>query len=378
MECVVVDDASTDGTAEVVGDIAARDPRVVLLRAPANGGASAARNLALGVVRGEWLTFLDADDVLLPGGLDALLRPVSADGVRAVIGQRVWFDGTRRWITGAYDRPDIRTPGRGSLVTRPGLLFYASLSGKLFHRSLVDGLCFEGRVLGDQPWTIRALLRAGDGIEVIGDVVYEWRRDAAAGTSSITKAKHDSALVAAEAARVAVRALAEVRAEAAADLPPEDARVVVAAYFERLVRSDLAGPVRRAAARRDPGTVELFAAIEAFIRAAPAEVVASSEALPTELLEPPLDRWLWVSVPGRRAFVHLVRTVLAVDPGLPQRWPGAGALRMATRLLASAGARSSGEPSAAAEAIATALLTLRLPLVVLRRLRHRERYRRPV
>ena len=53
-------------------------------------------------------------------------------------------------------------------------MYYASIHGKVFHRSLIRGLEFEGRVLGDQPWTIRALLRAGDGIEVIGETVYEW------------------------------------------------------------------------------------------------------------------------------------------------------------------------------------------------------------
>ena len=60
-ECIVIDDASTDGTADIVQAIAEHDPRVVLLRLPENVGVSAARNRGLDVVRGEWVAFHDAD-----------------------------------------------------------------------------------------------------------------------------------------------------------------------------------------------------------------------------------------------------------------------------------------------------------------------------
>src|SRR5262245_6415533 len=90
LECVVVDDGSSDDTAARVEALAAGDRRVVVVRAPANEGVSAARNRALDVARGEWLTFLDADDRLLPGGLAAMLRAADdGDDVRAVVGQRI-------------------------------------------------------------------------------------------------------------------------------------------------------------------------------------------------------------------------------------------------------------------------------------------------
>ena len=104
------------------------------------------------------------------------MAPTADPTVRAVIGQRIWSDGERTWLSSRYDIPDIREPGRKSIATHPGLLYYASCTGKAFHRSLLDGLRFEGRVLGDQAWTIRALLRAGAGIEVVADTVFEWSR----------------------------------------------------------------------------------------------------------------------------------------------------------------------------------------------------------
>ena len=318
LECVVVDDGSTDATAAVVARLAAHDPRVVIVSAPANSGPSVARNRALDIARGTWLTFVDADDRLLPGGLAAMVR-AGVDGEAAVVvGQRIWTDGRWRWRSAAYDIPDIRRPGRASLVTRPGLVAYASATGKLVRRSLVEDLRFDGRVLGDQPWTIRALIRAGDRIVVVGDDVYEWARPRrGAATASITASKARSSRLAAEAARVAIGALAAVRAEAQASMPDPAARDrVVRAYFDRVVEQDLGGPVRRAATGGDAGADELFEAVGEFLDAAPRALVDESQAVARAIIRQPLDRWFGFGEPGRSAYLGLVRWLLDDHPGL--------------------------------------------------------------
>ena len=72
VEILVVDDASTDRTAALVDRIAARDPRVRLLRATVNAGPGAARNLGLAQARGAWIALLDADDGFAPERIAAL------------------------------------------------------------------------------------------------------------------------------------------------------------------------------------------------------------------------------------------------------------------------------------------------------------------
>ena len=85
-EVVVVDDASTDGTADVLA--AQDDPRLRVHRSGRNLGHAGALNLALSLSRGALVKFLDADDALLPGALAALAAPFDRPSVGLAFGRR--------------------------------------------------------------------------------------------------------------------------------------------------------------------------------------------------------------------------------------------------------------------------------------------------
>lgn len=71
LECIVVDDGSTDQTVALVEGV--QDPRLRLLRLPVNKGGSHARNVGIQAARGELLAFLDSDDEWLPQMLERLV-----------------------------------------------------------------------------------------------------------------------------------------------------------------------------------------------------------------------------------------------------------------------------------------------------------------
>ena len=86
LEIIVVDDASTDATAEICRNHAAADNRVTLLRHIKKTGIAAARNHGLDAASGAFVQFIDAGDWLAPDYCRALLDPLADESVDLSVG----------------------------------------------------------------------------------------------------------------------------------------------------------------------------------------------------------------------------------------------------------------------------------------------------
>ena len=88
LEVIVVDDCSTDGSAEAADVIAGQDPRVRVVRLPENsGGCSRPRNVGLDLARAPYVMFLDSDDVYDRHACKNLLLTAERTGADVVAGQ---------------------------------------------------------------------------------------------------------------------------------------------------------------------------------------------------------------------------------------------------------------------------------------------------
>jgi galactofuranosylgalactofuranosylrhamnosyl-N-acetylglucosaminyl-diphospho-decaprenol beta-1,5/1,6-galactofuranosyltransferase len=92
VEIIVVDDGSTDATPDVITDVARADARVRLVRT-AHAGPAAARNAGVAAARGEYLTFVDSDDLCPAGRIRRQIDKLAGrSDVTAVVGAVLFFE----------------------------------------------------------------------------------------------------------------------------------------------------------------------------------------------------------------------------------------------------------------------------------------------
>ncbi len=201
IQCVVVDDASTDATGSTAASISKGDPRVQVVRRQARGGPSVARNDGLARAAGARVCFLDADDVLVPDGLAALSEALSSAPLAvAALGRFHAVDDSGEDVdVGSWAKGQLR-----GVIRREGMLI-ESADG-LTPEALVTRLVspppgawlvdtstaralggFDARVRRSEDLELLVRLGAAGGIVPVERDVLHYRRHAAqrsaAGTS---------------------------------------------------------------------------------------------------------------------------------------------------------------------------------------------------
>lgn len=162
-EIIVVDDGSTDNTGQILESY--RD-RIRCIH-QANKGVSAARNMGIRSARGEWIAFLDSDDIWLPEKLEKQMR-AAAMSREVIYSDRVeWFVDREQEASLMRKCEEVRWPGtdESGFVPDPVLsVVRAELyrpTTLLCHRSCFDriGLFEESLTAGeDEDWLSRASL----------------------------------------------------------------------------------------------------------------------------------------------------------------------------------------------------------------------------
>jgi len=149
LEIICVNDGSTDASAAILADYAAKDPRIRVLTQP-NGGQAAARNAALAVATGDWVLFVDADDWIPPYAVETFLTAAAESGARVVVASDYAVDRLAA-ARPARVRWTRRQPALAKLVGRRKL--QSAPWNKLFRREVLVGHRFiEGIVFEDWPF----------------------------------------------------------------------------------------------------------------------------------------------------------------------------------------------------------------------------------
>ena len=102
IELILVDDGSTDNSAEIIDNFKARDERVSAIR-QSNSGPSVARNKGLEIATGKYVIFLDADDLYEPNYLEALYSLAEQHSLDVAIGSFDIYDESHNKFTPAAE-----------------------------------------------------------------------------------------------------------------------------------------------------------------------------------------------------------------------------------------------------------------------------------
>lgn len=150
-ELIVVDDCSNDATSNIVSGYL--DRRIHYVRNECNLGAAGSRNRALDLARGQYVAFLDSDDVWLPEKLAVQIAFMESTGTTVSYGDymRIGEDGTALGI--------VRAPAILRYRTMLKSNFIGNLTG-IYRVDSIPGLRFEAGGHEDYVFWLRAIRKA--------------------------------------------------------------------------------------------------------------------------------------------------------------------------------------------------------------------------
>ncbi|WP_370150613.1 CDP-glycerol glycerophosphotransferase family protein [Streptacidiphilus sp. EB129] len=191
-EAVLVDDGSTDASAEIAEAFTRRDPRFRLVRQE-NMGLGPARNTGAAAIDpdGEFLTFVDSDDIVPPNAYQLMIETLDQTGSDFVAGNVLRFRSVgfnQSWV---HKAPFGKTRLRTHISAFPPLVTDRTAWNKVYRRSFWDehSMRYPGILYEDAPVSIPLHFLAKS-VDVLSEPVYFWRMREV-GTKSITQNRTD-------------------------------------------------------------------------------------------------------------------------------------------------------------------------------------------
>lgn len=179
-ELILVDDGSPDACGEMCDQYARQDARIRVIHQE-NGGLSAARNAGLEIAQGNYITFVDSDDIISEDCLSCMQKIADETNADLVVGRYIEFaiedDRIRNWKQDAA-APAHHMENRQEVCI--GLYqgkqwIPINACGKLYRKSVIGDLRFpKGRIHEDQAFVPIAAYRASH-IEIMDKAIYGYR-----------------------------------------------------------------------------------------------------------------------------------------------------------------------------------------------------------
>ncbi len=175
LEIILVDDGSTDSCPALCDGLSGKDGRITVIHKE-NGGLSSARNAGIAAARGEYVSFIDSDDVISPFFAERLLTAAEKYGADFAACLFKRFEDTVPEISEGEREPELlsRSEAFGCFFSGRNVDMVIA-PNKLYRRSLFDGIKYpEGRLHEDEA-VIHHLIGAAEKIAWLDEPHYFYR-----------------------------------------------------------------------------------------------------------------------------------------------------------------------------------------------------------
>ena len=181
MEIILVDDGSTDGTWGLIERFAREDGRVKGIRQE-NGGVSEARNAGIRESRGQYIRFVDADDILPPDSMRLLVEKAQEHDCDLVLAAYTEVLGRRRYHRDLGKCGDVidNEAFLARLERLSNSFYYGVLWNKLFRGDLIrekEIRFVSGLNWGEDFAFVMRYLAHAERIGYLTEAVYDYRRN---------------------------------------------------------------------------------------------------------------------------------------------------------------------------------------------------------
>lgn len=180
LEIILVDDGSPDGCPDICDEYASQDPRIQVIHKN-NGGLSDARNCGMVTATGERIIFVDSDDLVAPGMIEALVKACPEPDAVAAVAPVRFANGDAQHATEPSE-PICCTDIQKFVRHRSGMF----ACGILYRRSVIENLCLRFDVslrnLEDVAWNMCYLAHTPK-MYFLHGVMYHYRQNPTSITS---------------------------------------------------------------------------------------------------------------------------------------------------------------------------------------------------
>jgi len=175
LEIIIVNDGSTDNTAKIIDNLAQVDSRIKVI-SQSNKGAGAARNKAISVAKGEFIAFLDSDDIMLEKRIQEQVQYLIKHPEITIVSCLAYYINEANDIIGKIST-NLLTVADGKRYLERGKLIYCLQSGVMTRKQALKkvGGYREELLLGQDTELWNRMVEVGYNLVVMPKILVKYR-----------------------------------------------------------------------------------------------------------------------------------------------------------------------------------------------------------